>query len=109
MVVRENFPRSHLPANMTCPQCSLIVMEACVGARSYRTNQRDQGDEVRLISAPSVTPFRKSKESGFIYTEAKAQAVVRDTKRFVPAKTEVRLDLRAMHRIRSSLMTVVRR
>jgi transposase len=55
--------------------------------------------------AQFVIPFRKSHKNDFRDAEAIAEAVLRPTMRFVPTKTVEQLDLQALHRVRSRLVS----
>jgi transposase len=83
---------------------SLIGMEAGVGSHFLGRALREQGHEVRLIPAQFVRPFVKSNKNDYRDAEAIAEAVERDHMRFVPIKTEDRLDLQALHRVRDRLV-----
>jgi len=60
---------------------------------------------VRLIPAQFVIPFHKSNKNDFRNAEAIAEAVQRPTMRFVPTKSVEQLDLQALHRVRSRLVS----
>jgi transposase len=63
------------------------------------------GHEARLMSAKFVRPFLKGNKNDYLDAEAIAEAVQRPTMRFVPVKTPEQLDLQAVHRIRSGLIS----
>src|SRR5262245_57797741 len=50
-------------------------------------------------------PFRQGQKNDFRDAHAVAEAVQRPTTRFVPAKTNEQLDLQALHRVRSRLVS----
>ena len=79
-------------------------MEACSGSHFLGRALREQGHDVKLIPAQLVKPFVKSNKNDFIDAEAIAEAVDRENMRFVPIKTDVQLDLQALHRVRDRLM-----
>jgi transposase len=89
-------------ANM--PSC-LIGMEACLGAHHLSRQLLALGHDVKLVPAQFVIPFRKSHKNDFRDAEAIAEAVLRPTMRFVPTKTVEQLDLQALHRVRSRLVS----
>jgi len=63
------------------------------------------GHRVRLLPAQYVKPYLKGHKNDFRDAEAIAEAVQRPTMRFVPLKTSEQLDLQALHRVRSRLVT----
>ncbi len=56
-------------------------------------------------SATYAKPFRQGHKNDFRDAHAVAEAVQRPTTRFVPAKTNEQLDLQALHRVRSRLVS----
>jgi transposase len=105
IVFRQKLSRGQVEqrlANM--PSCR-IGMEACVGAHHLSRQLLALGHDVKLIPAQSVIPFRKSHKNDFRDAEAIAEAVLRPTMRFVPTKTVEQLDLQALHRVRSRLVS----
>src|SRR5829696_5556467 len=86
------------------PNC-LIGMEAYVGAHHLSRQLLALGHDVKLIPAQFVIPFRKSHKNDFRDAEAIAEAVLRPTMRFVPTKSVEQLDLQALHRVRSRLVS----
>jgi transposase len=85
----------------------MLVTTETVGASdtgSLPRSLREQGPQVRLISAQFVKPFVKSDKNDFLDAEAIAEAVQRENMRFVPIKTDDQLDLQALHRVRDRLV-----
>jgi transposase len=80
-------------------------MEACVGAHHLSRQLLALVRDVKLIPAQFVIPFRKSHKNDLRGAEAVAEAVLRPTMRFVPNKTVEQLDLQALHRVRSRLVS----
>lgn len=91
-----------LLANMT--PC-LVGMEACAGAHHLGRKLEALGDQVRLMPAQYVKPYLKGHKNDYRDAEAIAEAVQRPTMRFVPVKAAEQLDLQALHRVRSRLVT----
>src|SRR5262249_9089904 len=61
---------------------------------------------LRLANLPPYAkPFRQGHKNDFRDAHAVAEAVQRPTTRFVPAKTNEQLDLQALHRVRSRLVS----
>lgn len=61
--------------------------------------------DARLISAKFVRPFLKGNKNDYVDAEAICRSCPATTMRFVPAKTAEQLDLQAIHRIRSGLIS----
>ena len=104
IVIPKKFSRSQLLEYTANLPSSLIGMEAGVGSHFLGRALREQGHEVRLISAQFVRPFVKSNKNDYRDAEAIAEAVERENMRFVPIKTEDQLDLQALHRVRDRLV-----
>ena len=86
------------------PRC-LIGMEACAGAHHIGRQLEALGHDVRLIPAQYVKPFLKGHKNDYRDAEAIAEAVLRPTMRFVRIKTPEQMDLLALHRVRSRLVS----
>ncbi len=80
-------------------------MEACAGAHHLGRQLEKLGHRVRLLPAQYVKPYLKGHKNDYRDAEAIAEAVQRPTMRFVPLKSAEQLDLQALHRIRSRLVT----
>jgi len=63
------------------------------------------GHDPRLMPARYVRAFLKGNKNDFRDAEAIAEAVQRPTMRFVATKTSEQLDLQALHRVRSRLVS----
>ncbi|HAX5087648.1 TPA: IS110 family transposase [Escherichia coli] len=88
---------------VTCPS-SVVVMEACAGAHFMARRISDIGHDVKLISPQFVRPFVKSNKNDFIDAEAICEAASRPSMRFVQPRTETQQAMRALHRVRESLI-----
>jgi len=86
------------------PPC-LIGMEACSGSHHIGRRLTALGHDVRLIPAQYVKPFLKGHKNDYRDAEAIAEAVQRPTMRFVAIKTPEQMDLLALHRVRSRLVS----
>jgi transposase len=86
------------------PRC-LIGMEACSGAHHIGRQLVAFGHDVRLIPAQYVKPFLKGHKNDYRDAEAIAEAVQRPTMHFVCIKTPDQMDLLALHRVRSRLVS----
>src|SRR5262249_38151824 len=86
------------------PSC-LIGMEACSGAHYIARQLAALGHDVRLLPAQYVKPFLKGHKNDYRDAEAIAEAVQRPTMHFVAIKTPEQMDLLALHRVRSRLVS----
>lgn len=103
-LLRKKFTRTKLMQFLvTCPS-SVVVMEACAGAHFMARRISDIGHEVKLISPQFVRPFVKSNKNDFIDAEAICEAASRPSMRFVQPRTETQQAMRALHRVRESLI-----
>ena len=105
IVLRLKLSRGQLEARLAnLPPC-LIGMEACVGAHHLSRKLKALGHDPRLMPAKYVKAFLKGNKNDFRDAEAIAEAVQRPTMRFVATKTTEQLDLQALHRVRSRLVS----
>src|SRR5438477_3886488 len=105
IVLRQKWSRGQVETRLAnLPPC-LIGMEACVGAHHLSRKLQAFGHDARLMPAKYVRPYSKGQKNDFRDAEAIAEAVQRPTTRFVPAKTDDQLDLQALHRVRSRLVS----
>ncbi|EFG9132192.1 TPA: IS110 family transposase [Escherichia coli] len=103
-LLRKRFTRTKLMQFLvTCPS-SVVVMEACAGAHFMARRISDIGHDVKLISPQFVRPFVKSNKNDFIDAEAICEAASRPSMRFVQPRTETQQAMRALHRVRESLI-----
>ena len=82
VLVEKKFTQKRLLAFTANLQTSLIGLEACSGAHFLGRALRQQGHDVRLITAQFVKPFVKSNKNDFVDAEAIAEAVERKNMRF---------------------------
>jgi len=105
IVLRIKLSRPQLTQRLAnIPPC-LIGMEACAGAHHIGRQLQALGHDVRLIPAQSVKPFLKGHKNDYRDAEAIAEAVQRPTMSFVAIKTPDQMDLLALHRVRSRLVS----
>jgi transposase len=105
IVLRIKLSRTPLTQRLAnIPPC-LIGMEACAGAHHIGRQLQALGHDVRLIPAQSVKPFLKGHKNDYRDAEAIAEAVQRPTMSFVAIKTPEQMDLLALHRVRSRLVS----
>ena len=104
IVLRQKLSRGQLAKLANLPPC-LVGMEACVGAHHLSRRLKALGHDSRLMPAKYVKAFLKGNKNDFRDAEAIAEAVQRPTMRFVATKTAEQLDLQALHRVRSRLVS----
>ena len=86
------------------PAC-IVGMEACLSAHFVSRTLRKLGHEPRIIPAIYVKPFVKGQKNDYNDAEAIAEAALRPNLKFVTEKTQDQLDLQALHRVRSRLVS----
>jgi len=105
IVLQLKTSRAQLERRLTnIPRC-LIGMEACSGSHHIGRQLEALGHNVRLIPAQYVKPFLKGHKNDYRDAEAIAEAVQRPTMHFVSIKTPDQMDLLALHRVRSRLVS----
>ena len=87
----------------TCP-ATTIAMEACGGSHFMARKLEELGHFPKLISPQFVRPFVKSNKNDFVDAEAICEAASRPSMRFVQPRTESQQAMRALHRVRESLV-----
>jgi transposase len=80
-------------------------MEACLSAHFVSRILRGMGFEPRIIPAIYVKPFNKGQKNDYNDAEAIAEAALRPNLRTVAQKNQDQLDLQALHRVRSRLVS----
>src|SRR4051794_14133475 len=104
VVLRRKIRREGVIAfTAALPACA-IPMEACYGAHFLGRAFAVQGHVVRLMSPEYVQPYMKAQKTDDRDAEAIAEAATRPTMRFVSLKSEIQLDLQALHRARERLV-----
>jgi transposase len=91
---RRKIKRLALPA-------SVVSIEACLSAHFVSRALRQLGYEPQIIPAIYVQPFMKGQKNDYNDAEAIAEASLRT----VREKTRDQLDLQALHRVRSRLVS----
>jgi transposase len=105
IALRQKLSRGQVAGRLAnMPPC-LVGMEACVGAHHLSRQLLAFGHDVKLVPGQFVKPFLKGQKNDFRDAEAVAEAVQRPTMRFVPTKSVDQLDLQALHRVRSRLVS----
>ncbi|MEW9918831.1 IS110 family transposase [Marimonas sp. MJW-29] len=105
LVLRRRIKRLALNATFEAlPRC-VIGMEACLSAHFVSRTLRGLGFEPRIIPAIYVRPFIKGQKNDYNDAEAIAEAALRPNLKTVTEKSQDQLDLQALHRVRSRLVS----
>lgn len=86
------------------PRC-IVAMEACLSAHFVSRTLRKLGFDPRIIPAKYTKPFVKGQKNDYNDAEAIAEAALRPNLKTVREKTQDQLDLQALHRVRSRLVS----
>jgi transposase len=86
------------------PRC-IVGMEACLSAHFVSRTLRQLGFEPRIIPAKYTKPFAKGQKNDYNDAEAIAEAALRPNLKLVREKSQDQLDLQALHRVRSRLVS----
>ncbi|CAM3296576.1 transposase (fragment) [Xenorhabdus nematophila AN6/1] len=103
-LLRKKLTRTQLTAFLSTSQSAVVVMESCAGAHFMARHIQPLGHQVKLISPQFVRPFVKSNKNDFVDAEAICEAASRPSMRFVQPRTETQQAMRALHRVRESLI-----
>lgn len=105
LVLRKKIKRLALVSTFEkLPRC-IVGMEACLSAHFVSRTLRRLGFEPRIIPAIYTKPFCKGQKNDYNDAEAIAEAALRPNLRCVREKTQDQLDLQALHRVRSRLVS----
>ena len=105
IVLREKVSRGRITSRLAnLPPC-LIGIEAGMATHYVARELAALGHDVKQVPPTYAKPFRQGHKNDFRDAHAVAEAVQRPTTRFVPAKTDEQLDLQALHRVRSRLVS----
>ena len=104
-VLRKRIKRLALTATFEKLPCCVVGMEACLSAHFVSRTLRKMGFEPRIIPAIYVKPFNKGQKNDYNDAEAIAEAALRPNLKVVSEKTQDQLDLQALHRVRSRLVS----
>lgn len=105
IVVRRKIKRLSLVATFEkFPRC-IVGLEACLSAHFVSRTLRKLGFKPRIIPAKYTKPFVKGQKNDYNDAEGIAEAALRPNVKFVKEKTQEQLDLQAMHRVRSRLVS----
>ena len=105
IVLREKLARGRIVARLAnVPKC-LIGIEAGMATHCVARELIALGHEVKQVPPVYARPFRQGHKNDFRDAHAVAEAVQRPSTRCVPVKTDDQLDLQALHRVRSRLIS----
>ena len=105
IVLREKLTRGRIAARLAnVPQC-LIGIEAGMATHCVARELIALGHDVKQVPPVYAKPFRQGHKNDFRDAHAIAEAVQRPSTRCVPVKTDGQLDLQALHRVRSRLIS----
>ncbi|MEL6961417.1 MAG: IS110 family transposase [Pseudomonadota bacterium] len=105
IVLKKKIRRLALvPTFEKLPPC-IVGMEACLSAHFVSRTLRKLSFEPRIIPAMYVAPFVKGQKNDYNDAEAIAEAALRPNLRTVQEKSQDQLDLQALHRVRSRLIS----
>lgn len=105
LVLRKKIRRLDLEQTFEkLPRC-VVGMEACLSAHFVSRALRGMGFEPRIIPAIYVKPFIKGQKNDYNDAEAIAEAALRPNLPTVTEKNQDQLDLQALHRVRSRLVS----
>ena len=105
LVLRKKIKRTALIATFEGQPKCVVGMEACLSAHFVSRTLRKLGFEPRIIPATYVKPFNKGQKNDYNDAEAIAEAALRPNLKTVTEKTQEQLDLQALHRMRSRLVS----
>ena len=105
IVLREKVTRGRIATRLAnVPQC-LIGIEAGMATHCVARELIALGHDVKQVPPVYAKPFRQGHKNDFRDAHAIAEAVQRPSTRCVPVKTDDQLDLQALHRVRSRLIS----
>jgi len=105
IVLREKISRGRIAARLAnVPRC-LIGIEAGMATHYVARELIALGHDVKQVPPAYARPFRQGHKNDFRDAHATAEAVQRPSTRCVPVKTDDQLDLQALHRVRSRLIS----
>ncbi len=105
IVLREKVSRERITSRLANLPCCLIGIEAGLATHYVARELAALGHNVKQVPPTYAKPFRQGHKNDFRDAHSVAEAVQRPTTRFVPAKTDEQLDLQALHRVRSRLVS----
>src|SRR6266699_2632364 len=105
VVLREKLARGRIARRLANASPCLIGIEAGMATHYVARELLALGHDVRQVPPAYAKPFRQGHKNDFRDAYAIAEAVLRPSTRCVPVKTDDQLDLQALHRVRSRLIS----
>ena len=105
IVLRERVSRGRITSRLVNLLPCLIGIEAGMATHYVARELAALGHDVKQVPPTYAKPFRQGHKNDFRDALAVAEAVQRPTTRFVPPKSNEQLDLQALHRVRSRLVS----
>jgi transposase len=105
IVLREKVSRGRIASRLANLAPCLIGIEAGMATHYVARELAALGHDVKQVPPTHAKPFRQGHKNDFRDALAVAEAVQRPTTRFVPPKSNEQLDLQALHRVRSRLVS----
>ena len=105
ITLRRKIKRLALVSTFETLSPCIVGMEACLSAHFVSRTLRKLGFEPRIIPAKYTKPFIKGQKNDYNDAEAIAEAALRPNLNLVAEKTQAQLDLQALHRVRSRLVS----
>lgn len=105
VVLRRKIKRLALVSTFENLSPCIVGMEACLSAHFVSRTLRKLDFESRIIPAKYTKPFVKGQKNDYNDAEAIAEAALRPNLNLVAEKTQAQLDLQALHRVRSRLIS----
>src|SRR6266487_1602529 len=105
IVLREKLARGRIARRLANALPCLIGIEAGMATHYVARELLALGHDVRQVPPAYAKPFRQGHKNDFRDAYAIAEAVQRPSTRCVPVKTDDQLDLQALHRVRSRLIS----
>jgi transposase len=105
ITLRRKIKRLALVSTFEALSPCIVGMEACLSAHFVSRTLRKLGFEPRIIPAKYTKPFIKGQKNDYNDAEAIAEAALRPNLNLVAEKTQAQLDLQALHRVRSRLVS----
>src|SRR6201984_3575690 len=105
IVLREKVSRGRITSRLVNLSPCLIGIEAGMATHYVARELAALGHDVKQVPPAYAKPFRQGHKNDFRDALAVAEAVQRPTTRFVPPKSNEQLDLQALHRVRSRLVS----
>jgi transposase len=105
IVLREKVSRHKIATRLANVPTCLIGIEAGIATHYVARELAAFGHDVKQVPPAYAKPFRQTHKNDYRDARAVAEAVQRPTTLFVPAKSDEQLDLQALHRVRTRLVS----